>query len=142
MGYLVAAAAFGLWAVLKRKMTGRVAMRLWFVPPALLLIGSASLANTGLGAWVAGLIGAVIAWPAGLIGVSAAAAIVVVGLLLLVATVFDLKDRNADGIAKTGLILLPILAIAASGPLAASGAGLFDQVANAGTNGLTSLIGG
>lgn len=142
MGYLVAVAAFGLWAVLKKKMGGRIAMRLWFVPPALLLIGSASLANTGLGAWIAGALAAVIGWPAGMVGVSATAAIVVVGLLLLAATVFDLKDRNADGVAKTGLILLPILAIAASGPLADGGANLFDQVANAGTNGLTSLIGG
>lgn len=142
MGYLVAVAAFGLWTVLKRKMTGRIAMRLWFVPPALLLIGSASLANTGLGAWVAGLVGTVIGWPAGLVGVSGTLAVGVVALLLLIATALDLKDRNADGIAKTGLIMLPILAIAAAGPLFDAGAGLFDQVANAGQSGLTSLIGG
>lgn len=142
MGYLVAIAAFGLWAVLKRKLTGRAASRLWFAPPALLLIGSASLANTGLGAWIAGLLVDVVAWVASFVAVSATAAIGVVMLILLVATALDLKDKQADGIARTGLILLPILAMSAAGPLPEATGGLFSSVANLGTNGLTSLIGG
>ena len=142
MGYLVAVAAFGLWAVLQKKMAGRIAMRLWFVPPALLLIGSASLADTGLGSLLAQVISAVVGWPAGLAGVSGSLVVGVIGLLLLIATALDLKDRHADGIAKTGLVMLPLLAIAAAGPLADTGTGLFDQVANFGQHGLTSLIGG
>ena len=142
MDFAVAIAAGGLYALLGRKLTGKWADKAWFLRPLMLLTCAAALANTIIGVWAARLFGAVFGLVGGWFGVSAALLAGVAGLLLLVGTALDLKDKKADGIAKTGLVLLPILAMVASGPLAAQGLGLFDQVAQAGATALGSMIGG
>lgn len=143
MSYIVALAAFGLWAVLTSKLKGKLASKLWFLRPALLLIGSASAANTGVGVWIADhLVAGVLGWAAGMVGIAGALVAGVIVLILAIATALDLKDRSADGIAKMGLIALPILVLAAAGPLAANGAGLFDSIAGLGTSGLSAIVGG
>lgn len=141
MEFAVAIAAGGLYIILGRKL-GAWAARVWFLRPVLLLICSASLASTIVGVWAARLAGGVLGWIGGLVGASAALLAGVVGLLLLVGTALDLKDRRPDGIAKSGLIALPVLAMIASGPLASIGTGLFDQIAGAGATALTTMIGG
>ncbi|MEV3927034.1 hypothetical protein [Actinomadura coerulea] len=142
MDFAVAIAAGGLYFVLGRKLTGNLGTKVWFLRPAMLLICAASLANTVLGVWSAKVTGGLLGWVGGWFGASAALLAGVVGLLLLVGTALDLKDKRPDGIAKTGLITLPILVMVASGPLAAQGAGLFDSIAQAGANGLSTMIGG
>lgn len=141
MEFAVAIAAGGLYIILGRKL-GAWAAKVWFVRPAMLLICSASLASTIVGVWAARLAGGVLGWIGGLLGASAALLAGVIGLLLLVGTALDLKDKRPDGIAKTGLIALPVLAMIASGPLASIGTGLFGQIAGAGATALTTMIGG
>ncbi|MGI5208960.1 hypothetical protein ACQEU6_46280 [Spirillospora sp. CA-108201] len=142
MDFAVAIAAGGLYFVLGRKLTGNWATKAWFLRPAMLLVCAAALANTVIGIFGARLFGAVLGLIGGWFGASAALMAGVVGLLLLVGTALDLKDKRPDGIAKTGLVLLPILAMVASGPLAAQGLGLFDSIAQAGETGLGTMIGG
>ena len=142
MEFAVAIAAGGLYGILGRKLGGGLAHKLWFLRPAMLLICSASLANTIVGVWAARLAGGGLGWAGELLGMSAATAAGVVGLLLLVGTALDLKDHRPDGIAKTGLIVLPVLVMVATGPLAASGSGLFDSLAAGASTALASLIGG
>lgn len=142
MDFAVAIAAGGMYFILGRKLTGNLATKAWFLRPTLLLICAASLANTIIGIWVARLFGGVLGWAGGLFGASGALLAGVVGLLLLLGTALDLKDKRPDGIAKTGLVLLPILAMVATGPLAAQGLGLFDSIAQAGQTGLSTMIGG
>lgn len=142
MDFAVAIAAGGLYVVLGRKLTGNWGAKAWFLRPLMLLICAASLANTVIGVWGARLFAGVLGWAGGLFGASAALLAGVVGLLLLVGTALDLKDKRPDGIAKTGLVLLPILAMVASGPLAVQGSGLFDSIAQAGATGLGTMIGG
>lgn len=141
MSFAVAIAAVGLYVILGRKL-GAWATKVWFLRPVLLLVFSASLANTIVGVWAARLAGGVLGWIGGLFGASAALMAGVVGLLLLVGTALDLKDKRPDGMARTGLIALPVLAMIASGPLASTGNGLFDQVAQAGATALSTMIGG
>lgn len=141
MDFAVAIAAGGLYFVLGRKLTGKWAEKAWFLRPLMLLTCAASLANTIIGIWGARLISGILGLVGGWFGASAALLAGVVGLLLLVGTALDLKDKRPDGIAKTGLIVLPVLAMVASGPLAAQGLGLFDSLAQAGGSALGSMIG-
>ena|SRR5690606_5640821 len=141
MSFAVAIAAVGLYVILGRKL-GAWATKVWFLRPVLLLTFAASLANTIVGVWAARLAGGVLGLIGGWIGVSAALMAGVVGLLLLVDTALDLKNKRPDGMARTGLVALPVLVMVASGPLATTGAGLFDQVAQAGATALTAMIGG
>lgn len=142
MDFAVAIVAGGLYFILGRKLTGTLAAKAWFLRPAMLLICAASLANTVLGVWGAKAAGGLLGWIGGWFDVSAALLAGAVGLLLLVGTVLDLKDKRPDGIAKTGLVLLPILAMVAAGPLAVQGSGLFDSIAQASRSGLSTMIGG
>ncbi len=142
MDFAVAIAAGGMYLILGRKLTGSLAAKAWFVRPAMLLICAASLANTIIGVWGAKAINALLGWVGGWFGASGALMAGVAGLLLLLGTALDLKDKRPDGIAKTGLILLPILAMVAVGPLAVQGSGLFDSIAEAGRTGLSTMIGG
>lgn len=113
----------------------------WWIPPALLLVGSSSLSNTFVGIWSAKILGGLLGFFGGWFHVSSALIAGVSGLLLFAATLWDLAvDRKPDGIAKTGLMMLPILALIAAGPAAADGRGLFDTIDHAATSQMHSLI--
>lgn len=141
MTYVVVIVAGVLYWILGKKL-GAWQDKAWFVRPAMLVISSASFANTGLGIWCAHVLRGTFGWAGGLLDASSGLVAGGIGLILLVGTALDLRDHRPDGMAKTGLIMLPLLVLVASGPLASSGAGLFDSISQAGTHGLSSMIGG
>lgn len=140
MFYVIAAAAFGLLLVLRKR---NKIPALWAVRGALALLGGSALAETGLGGWIAGLVTGLAGWVSGVVGGGSATLFVgVVMLILAVITVYDVAiDRKVDKPAMTGLILLPILFLAAAGPLASAGLSLTGAVNQLGVS-LSSVIGG
>ncbi|MEV4643651.1 MULTISPECIES: hypothetical protein [Saccharopolyspora] len=111
----------------------------WWVRAALAFIGGSCLANTGVGIWLADRLREISN------SLVDQGPVLVGGIALVVAVivVYDIAvDRKADTPAKVGLILLPVLFLAAVGPLAGAGVGLSDAIADMGTNSLGKLIGG
>lgn len=139
MSYIIAATAFGLLLVLRKRNKTP-----WWVRAALAAIGGAGLADSGLGGWLAARISDIAGWVAGVTGAPSAALVAgVAALILSVIVVYDIAvDKKADKPAMAGLVLLPLLFIAAAGPLAGAGAGLTEAITNLGTSGLTALVGG
>lgn len=138
MSYVIAATAFGLLFVLRKR--SKIP---WWVRAGLAAIGGASLANTGAGAWLAARISDLAGGLASVTGGSAALFAGVAALIMTVIVVYDIAvDKRADKPAMTGLVLLPLLFLAAAGPLAGVGTGITDAIANLGSSGLTTLIGG
>lgn len=151
MPYAVCALALGLrWVVgnFGKKATGKAGKTVTgFVKLGLLAIFSMTLANTGIGVWISNLIRTVAGWGtdlfASVTGVSISVSLIasIVFALVALAGIGNLIDGEPDGIVKTAVVLLPFLALAATGPLVDSSAGLFEAVSNAGGNALTNLIG-
>lgn len=113
----------------------------WWVPSALLLIANASMANTVVGVWSAKILGGLLGFVGGWFHVHAALIAGVAFLLLFIATVWDLViDHKPDGIAKVGLVLLPVLVLIAAGPMPAHGRNFFDSVDRVSTSQMHSLI--
>lgn len=104
----------------------------WWVVVAFALLGGACLASTPVGGWVAGRLSA---WFAPVL-------IGAVALILVVGIYFDLRDKKADKFARVGLWILPILLLAATGPLASVGQGITGGISDAGTASIGKLIGG
>lgn len=148
MSYAVAVLAFGLYFILRRRGGGgggrvsKMLAKAWWVSPLMLLVASAAITNTIIGVWSAKLGGGMFGWVGGLVHASGATTAGVVFLLLLVGTCLDLVDKRPDGIAKTGLIVLPLLALIMVGPLAGTGRGLLDSINKASAHSVSSLIGG
>jgi hypothetical protein len=123
-----------LWALRKRTKIP------WWVRAALAFIGGSCLANTGIGVWLANRFREIANALMGAQGPVLAGGI---ALIVSVIVIYDIAvDKKADTPAKVGLILLPVLLLAAVGPLAGAGVGLTDAVANMGANSLGKLIGG
>ncbi|MFC0431037.1 hypothetical protein [Kutzneria buriramensis] len=140
MSWLVCLFAFGMLYLLKKKWKK---WRKWWVVAIFAAIGACSFANTNLGAWVAGLLRGLLGIPAGWIGVSAALLAALAVLICIPLVVYGFwHDRKADKPELIGLIMLPLLVIIASGPVAANGAGLVDAVTHFGTSGLSYLVAG
>lgn len=139
MSAIIAATAFALLLVLRKR--SKIP---WWVNATLAAIGGASLADTGIGSWFAStVIGGVTGWLAGVTGGSGTLVAGVAALILTVIVVYDIAvDKKADKPAMAGLMLLPMLFIAAAGPLAGAGTGLADAVAQLGTSGLSAVVGG
>ncbi|MCI2421541.1 hypothetical protein MOQ72_29310 [Saccharopolyspora sp. K220] len=122
-----------LWVLRKRNKIP------WWVKAALAFVGGSCLANTGVGIWLAGrftdIANALVTPGSVLVGG--------VALIVAVVVIYDIAaDKKADTAAKLGLILLPVLFLAAVGPLAGAGVGLTDAIADVGANSLGKLIGG
>lgn len=125
--------AGGLFLFLRHLITplanhGKVKKVLWWVPYALLVLGVCALMLAPIpftdvsiaqglayvASWLFGLLGSAIGAPAAAIGGVAL-------FILIVAALVDLiKDQKPDGIAKTAVFLLPVLALVAAGPIAAN----------------------
>lgn len=144
MPWIACALAFGLYYVVVRYLPSRLSRvtGISFVPFALLAIGTMTLADTVVGVWVSNyLIEPVLGLVGSPLGLSAALLAGVAFVLIALAAVFDLIDLKPDGIAKTAVIVLPFLALAAVGPIADAGAGLFDAVSESGSEALTAVVG-
>lgn len=116
--------------------------RKWWVVAIVTALFAASLAATSLGGWLAGLLASLLGVIAGWIGVTGALLAAVAVLVFIPAVIYGfVHDHKADKWEMTGLILLPLLFIIASGPVAAHGGTLTDAVAGFGSNGLSYLVG-
>jgi hypothetical protein len=153
MNFAIALTAFGLLVFLRKKGAGSGGglrrgagsgggWKQW-VQAGLAAIGGASLAETGIGIWLSerlsdagALVGSVFDSSGGL----------VVGVAMVITTVVVVWDIGVDRVvnqpALVGLIVLPLLFLAAVGPLAAAGSGLTDSIAQAAAGSLGQLIGG
>lgn len=141
MNLMIAITAFGLlWLLHKKHAHGKW---VFAVNATLALIGGAFLAETILGAWGAGIATLLAGWVAGWIGTSGG---VVLGAVVLVGTVWALwallKDRTADRPEIVWLVVLPVLFLAAGGPIAENGSQLLGAVQQMGAASIGSLIGG
>ena len=141
MNLVISATAFGLlWLLNKKHAHGKW---VFAVKGALALIGGVFFAETLLGAWAARAAATVAGWLGGLIGVSGA---VVLGAVVLLGAVWAgwglLKDRIADKPELVWLVVLPVLFLAAGGPIADNGSQLMGAVQQMGNASIGSLIGG
>lgn len=143
MNTAIAILAFGLLIFLKKKGSGKKWVT--WVQGGLALIGGASLAETGLGVWLAARMSDLGGLVAGIFG-GEVSGLLVVGVVTFIVTVivcWDIGvDRVVDKPAMVGLIVLPLLFLAAAGPLADTGSGLTATVAEAASSSLGGLIGG
>lgn len=134
MSWAIMITAFALLFVVWRKRKGAP----WWLRTALVLIAGASLADTALGGWLAARLG-------DLLGLIPAPTPLLIGgatLVGLVYVVYELLDKKADKREMVVLAILPTLFLAGVGPLANTGTGLSDAVAQIGSNSIGHLIGG
>lgn len=134
MSWAIMITAFALIFVIWRKRKGAP----WWLRTALVLIAGASLADTSLGVWLATRF-------ADLLSLIPAPTAVLIGGATLVGIVYvayELADKKADKREMVVLALLPTLFLAGVGPLAETGSGLSDAVAQVGSNSIGHLIGG
>lgn len=143
MTFIVAGFCLALYVLVTKKLTGKLAPKLWWLRPSLLFMFSASLAATWLGELLAGWLGGLFDWITDLFDVGAGGELIAGALLVLMVlgTVLDLKDKKPDGFAKTGLIMIPLLALIAAGPIASGTRDLTGKVSDGAENGVTSIIG-
>jgi hypothetical protein len=115
----------------------------WFLAPIVLFLASTAFALSDFGRWVARVpFGWLTGIPAAFGGPSAAVTATCVLALLLLATLLDLlADKKADKWAKTGIMLIPLLALIAVGPLSQSMNNVTTNVGRVGTQGIDALTG-
>lgn len=115
----------------------------WYIVAATTLLLSCALASTNLGGWLASLLGDLLGFLGGLISISGAliGAILVIPMILAVIYGF-VHDRKADKWEISLVILLPLMFVIASGPVAAHGGDLTVAVSHFGSDGLGYLVHG
>jgi hypothetical protein len=137
MSGLVCIFAFGMLFLINRRKKAKK----WWLVAAFAVLGGCALANTILGTWVAQGIGWLCAIPAGWFATGASLVAAVFMLLLIFAVCYDIGiDHKADKVALAGLIVLPLLFIVASGPVAGGGNRLAYAFTNFGAHGLGYLV--
>lgn len=113
----------------------------WIVPPVVLFTAFCSLSLSDPGAWLAGHLGGFVAWMGSWFGVPGVIAISAVLVVLVLAAGLDLMDKKADRIAIAALVLVPMLALSAGGPVAQAVNEIRGGVAEVGTTGVGGLLG-
>lgn len=133
LGSLFAAAFF---FVLYKTTKGRSKMP-WIIPVILLFLATTSLAVSPPAIWGMGKFADLL----GSFGLSAAGTAALTIVVLLVVLVLDLRDKKPDGAAKFALIMIPLLAIIASGPVGDAVRNVNDGVARMGGNVISTVTG-
>ena len=117
--------------------------RKWYIVAIVTGLFACSLASTGLGVWLAGMISSLLSGLAGLFGASGALLAAVLVLVLIPAVIYGFwHDKKADKWEMGCLIALPLLFIIASGPVAAHGGDFTDAITSFGSHGLSYLVRG
>lgn len=131
VSFAVAVACFIVIRLLRKRDTSNKKTP-WLIVPALALIGGSALAATVVGSFISGTINSFVG--SMIVGVAI--------LALIVAIYLDLRDKKCDKVALFGLILLPILFQAGTGPLADLGERASNGINELGTNSIGRMIGG
>lgn len=113
----------------------------WWAPPAVLFTAFCSFSLSDWGGTVAGWIGGFFAWIGSWFNVPGTWAVTAVLVLLVLAAVLDIAcDKKADKYALAAMVLVPMLALSAVGPIAYAINEVRDGVAVIGTNGVGGLL--
>ena len=107
----------------------------WLIPPLLLFLTSATFAAGPAGRWVMDLVAKVLGGMGLAVGLVSSLAII----LLVLGIVLDLRDKKADRFARTALVLVPLVAILAAGPIAEAVNGITNGVSDTGNAAVTRL---
>lgn len=128
--------AFVFFFVLYKIVKGRKKIH-WIIPVILLFLATTSLAVSPPAIWAMGKIGDGVNG----LGFSAAGSAALTIVILLVVLVLDLRDKKPDGGAKFALILIPLLAVIASGPVGDATRSVNGGVARMGDNVISTVTG-
>jgi hypothetical protein len=143
VSWIVFIAAVALLTIFRGGGPKFLAKVMWAINALLAFIAGGALANIVLGEWLAAAMAAVFGWVGSWLGVAGS---IVGGLVLLVVAVLvvlDLLDRKADSAAVTGLIVIPLIIVAAAGgPIASAGSQLYGAAERIGMSSLGQLVGG
>lgn len=138
--WLLALVSLGVLLLLHKKWKK---WKKWWLVAIVTALFACSFAGTQLGGWTAGLLRALLSLPAGWIGATAALFAAIAVLILIPLVYYGFRhDKKADKWEMAGLILLPLLFIIASGPVAAHGGTLVQAVSQFGSQGLSYLVQG
>ncbi|GAB3214276.1 hypothetical protein GCM10027294_53340 [Marinactinospora endophytica] len=132
-----AAFCLGLFWLIRKKVH-------WIISAALAVLGGALFALSFLGDWAIAVITWVLGFALGLLPepVSVSAVLAAVSLFVVVMVATDAwKDKKLDEHGQWAAICLPILVLAASGSVGATGTAVVDAVAGAGTGVFGPLLG-
>lgn len=140
MNWVIAVVCFGVLAILWKRSKPKW---LWIIAVILAAFGGAAFFATAVGGWVTGVMAGFLGWVGGWFGATATLMAGAIALITVVVVILDvLADRNASRGALLGLILLPMLFVIASGPVAAGGTTFYDAVNRAATSSVGRLVGG
>lgn len=143
MSWIVFLAGVGLLVILRGRSPKMLAKVMWVLLGFLAFVTGAALANIALGQWTAAIMTGLFGWVGGWFGTSAGTVGGLVLLLVAVVVVLDLMDKKADSAALAGLIVIPLLIVAAAGgPIASAGSQLYSAAEQLGMSSLGKLVGG
>jgi hypothetical protein len=115
----------------------------WWIVATVTTLFACSFAGTQLGSWVAGMLQRLLSALTFWTGVPSALYAGLAVLILIPLVYYGFRhDKKANKAEMAGLILLPLLFIIASGPVASHGGTLTDAITNFGNQGLTYLVRG
>jgi hypothetical protein len=140
LSWLLALLSLGVLFLLHKKWKK---WKKWWIVAIVTALFSCSFAGTQLGGWVAGLMRSLLGLPASWMHASAALLATIMVLILIPLVYYGFRhDKKADKWEMAGLILLPLLFIIASGPVAAHGGTLVEAISRFGSQGLGYLVHG
>jgi hypothetical protein len=143
VSWVVLISAVGMLMILRNHSPKFLAKIMWAVNGMLAFIAGAALIDTWLGQWVSSLIAGLGGWVGGWVGAAGGVVVGVALLLVAVLVVLDLLDLKADSAAIAGLIVMPLLIVAAAGgPVADAGSQLYAAAQQIGMSSLGQLVGG
>lgn len=143
MSWIIFLAAIGLLMIFRKHSPKFLAKVMWAVNGLLAFMAGGALVDIFLGQWLASLASGLFGWVGSWFGVGGGVVGGLVLLLVAVVVVLDLLDLKADSAAVAGLILIPVLIVAAAGgPIADAGSQLYAGAQRIGMSSLGQLVGG
>lgn len=143
MSWVVFLAAIGLLMIFRKHSPKFLAKIMWAINGLLAFMAGGALVDIFLGQWLASIVSGVFGWVGSWFGVAGGIVGGLVLLLVVMLVVLDLLDLKADSTAIAGLIVIPVLIVAAAGgPIADAGSQLYAGAQRMGMSSLGELVGG
>lgn len=114
----------------------------WLINAFLAFVAGGALANIVIGDWITAAMGGLFDWVGSWFGVAASVVGGVVILFVVFVVIADLSDRVADTPAIVGLIMIPLIAVSAGGPIADAAQQIYGSAEQVGMSSLGQLVGG